>query len=112
MQTLEIIRGNTGKYREADAFCSWIEVQVMTDLIEALPNDKQNQVIDQFMTLPDHKKEGIFYPYYTKEFMRQKLKNAQEAISPRGCLSCGYKFSRWKRMSLTLRKEYKKEDAA
>jgi hypothetical protein len=31
--------------RDVDNFCSWIEVQVMTELIGALPSDKQAQVI-------------------------------------------------------------------
>ena len=50
----------------------------MHDLIKALPHDKQNQVMDQFMTLPDgpQKAESIFHPYYTREHLRQTLTQA------------------------------------
>ncbi len=50
----------------------------MHDLIAALPQDKQNQVIDQFITLPNEpqKAERIFHPYYTPEHLRQTLTQA------------------------------------
>jgi uncharacterized protein YecE (DUF72 family) len=38
--------------------------------------DKQQQAIDQFIALPAHKKESVFYPYYTAEFMRERLQKA------------------------------------
>jgi len=37
MQILDIMGANEGAERAADDFCTWIEVQVMTDLIAALP---------------------------------------------------------------------------
>jgi hypothetical protein len=78
MQILAIIGSRDGTERYVDDFCTFVEVQVMHDLIEALPQDKQNQVIDQFMTLPDgpQKAETIFRPYYTREHLRNKLKHA------------------------------------
>ena len=62
--------------REIDDFCSWIEVQVMTELFAGLPEDKQEQAINQFMILPPDKKESVFYPYYTVEYMRGRVKKA------------------------------------
>jgi hypothetical protein len=51
-------------------------VQVMTELFGGLPKDKQEQAINQFMILPPDKKESVFYPYYTVEHMRKKVKKA------------------------------------
>ena len=48
----------------------------MTDLFAGLPKDKQEQAINQFMTLPPDKKESVFYPYYTVEYMRGRVKTA------------------------------------
>ena len=79
MQIMEIIGSSRGKEEAVDAFCSWVEVQVMTELIGALPKDKKNQVIDQFMSLPPHKKESVFYPYYTVEYMQGRVKKATKA---------------------------------
>jgi hypothetical protein len=62
--------------RDIDDFCSWIEVQVMTELFAGLPKDKQEQAINQFMILPPDKKESVFYPYYTVEHMRGRVKKA------------------------------------
>jgi phenylpyruvate tautomerase PptA (4-oxalocrotonate tautomerase family) len=62
--------------RDVDDFCSWIEVQVMTELFGGLPKDKQEEAINQFMTLPPHKKESVFYPYYTVEYMQGRVKTA------------------------------------
>jgi hypothetical protein len=58
-------------------------------LIGALPKDKKNQVIDQFVALPPHKKESVFYPYYTVEYMQGRVKKAtkkailQQIVEPR-----------------------------
>jgi hypothetical protein len=76
MQILAVIGANQRTEREVDDFCTWIEVQVMTELFEALPPDKQQQAIDQFVTLPPHKKESVFYPYYSVEFMRERVQKA------------------------------------
>jgi hypothetical protein len=76
MQILAVIDSIQRTEREVDEFCAWIEVQVMTELFEALPPDQQQQAIDQFMALPSHKKESVFYPYYTGEYMRERLKKA------------------------------------
>jgi hypothetical protein len=64
---------------KVDDFCSWIEAQVMTELFSSLPEDKQEQAIDQFITLSPHKKESVFYPYYTVEYMRERVKKATKA---------------------------------
>jgi hypothetical protein len=76
MQIHTVIGSTKKTEREVDDFCSWIEVQVMTELIGALPTDKQGQVIDQFIALPPHKKESVFYPYYTVEYMQGRVKKA------------------------------------
>jgi hypothetical protein len=76
MQIHAVIGSNKGTEREVDNFCSWIEVQVMTDLFAGLPKNKQEQAINQFMTLPPDKKESVFYPYYTVEHMRARVKTA------------------------------------
>jgi hypothetical protein len=61
----------------------------MTELFEALPPDKQEQAIDQFVTLPPHKKESVFYPYYSVEFMRERVQKAtktaiaQQIVEPK-----------------------------
>jgi hypothetical protein len=65
MQIIEIIGSSRGKEDAVDEFLTFVQVKVMTELIGALPKDKQNQVIDQFMALPPRKKESVFYPYYT-----------------------------------------------
>ena len=81
MQIHAVLGSNKKTEREVDDFCSWIEVQVMTELFGGLPKDKQEQAINQFMTLPPDKKESVFYPYYTVEYMRGKTKKAtKEAI--------------------------------
>jgi hypothetical protein len=76
MQILAVIGAGQRTERDVDDFCSWIEVQVMTELFAALPEDKQEQAIDQFMMLPPHKKESVFYPYYSVEFMRERVQKA------------------------------------
>ena len=48
----------------------------MTELFGGLPKDKQEQAINQFMILPPDKKESVFYPYYTVEHMRGRVKKA------------------------------------
>ena len=79
MQILTVIGSEKGTERYVDDFCSWIEVQVIAELFEGLPRDKQEQAIDQFMTLPPHKKESVFYPYYTVEYMQRRVKKATKA---------------------------------
>jgi hypothetical protein len=48
----------------------------MTELFASLPEDKQEQAIHQFMTLPAEKKESVFYPYYSVEYMQERVKKA------------------------------------
>jgi len=76
MQIHAVIGSTKKTEREVDDFCSWIEVQVMTELFGELPRDKQEQAIEQFMILPPDKKESVFYPYYTVEHMRGRVKKA------------------------------------
>jgi hypothetical protein len=73
MQILAVIGSSQRTEREVDDFCTLVEVQVMTELFAALPPDTQQQAIDQFMALPPHKKESVFYPYYSVEFMRERV---------------------------------------
>jgi len=81
MHIQAVIGSHQRTEREVDDFCSWIEVQVMTELFAGLPEDKQEQAIKQFMALPSDKKETVFYPYYTVEHMRARVKTAtQKAI--------------------------------
>jgi hypothetical protein len=79
IQILTVIGSNQRKEREVDDFCTWVEVQVMTELFASLPVDKQEQAIDQFMTLPPHKKERVFYPYFSVEFMKERVQKATKA---------------------------------
>jgi hypothetical protein len=76
MHIQAVIGSHQRTEREIDDFCSWIEVQVMTELFAGLPKDKQEQAIHQFMSLPPDKKESVFYPYYTVEHMRARVKKA------------------------------------
>jgi hypothetical protein len=76
MQILAVIGSNQRTEREVDEFCTWVEVQVMTELFASLPLDKQEQAIDQFMTLPAEKKESVFYPYFSVEFMKERVQKA------------------------------------
>jgi hypothetical protein len=76
MHIQAVLGSNKGTERDIDAFCSWIEVQVMTELFGGLPKDKQEQAINQFMILPADKKESVFYPYYTVEYMQGRVKKA------------------------------------
>ena len=76
MHIQAVIGSHQWTEREIDDFCSWIEVQVMTELFAGLPKDKQEQAINQFMILPSDKKESVFYPYYTVEHMRGRVKTA------------------------------------
>jgi hypothetical protein len=76
MQILAVIGSRHGTERFVDDFCTWIEAQVMTDLLKALPMDTQNQLIDKFLALPPHEKESVFFPYYTAEYIRERLKDA------------------------------------
>jgi hypothetical protein len=76
MQIQAVIGSHQRTEREIDDFCSWIEVQVMTELFGGLPKDKQEKAINQFMILPPDKKESVFYPYYTVEHMRARVKKA------------------------------------
>jgi hypothetical protein len=76
MQILAVIGSRQGTERDVDEFCSWIEVQVMTELFASLPEDKQEQAMHQFMTLPPDKKESAFYPYYTVKYMRESVQKA------------------------------------
>ena len=76
MQIYAVMGSNRGTEGDVDEFCSWIEVQVMAELFEGLPRNKQEQAINQFMSLPPHKKESVFYPYYTVEYMRGRVKKA------------------------------------
>jgi hypothetical protein len=84
MQILAIMGSRDGTQKYVDDFCTFVEVQVMHDLIEALPPDKQRQVIDQFVSLPNgpQKAERILQPYYSREYLRQTLTQAtQKAIA-------------------------------
>jgi hypothetical protein len=84
MQILAIIGTSNGAEGYVDDFCTFVEVQVMHDLIEALPQDKQNEVVDQFVTLPNEpqRAENILHPYYTREHLRKTLTQAtQKAIA-------------------------------
>ena len=89
MQIIEMIGSSRGKEDAVDEFLTFVQVKVMTELIGALPKDKQNQVIDQFVALPPHKKESVFYPYYTVEYMQGRVKKAtkkailQQIVEPR-----------------------------
>jgi hypothetical protein len=76
MQIHAVIGSTKKTERDVDNFCSWIEVQVMTELFGGLPKDKQEQAINQFMILPPDKKESVFYPYYTVEYMQGRVKQA------------------------------------
>jgi hypothetical protein len=77
LMQIHAVIGSTKKTEwDVDDFCSWIEVQVMTELFGGLPKDKQEQAIQQFMILPPDKKESVFYPYYTVEHMRARVKKA------------------------------------
>ena len=76
MQIHAVIGSNKKTERDVDDFCSLVEVQVMTELFGGLPRDKQEQAINQFMILPPDKKESVFYPYYTVEHMRGRVKTA------------------------------------
>jgi hypothetical protein len=51
----------------------------MAELFAGLPQDKQEQAIDQFMSLPPDKKESVFYPSYTVEYMRERTLKATKA---------------------------------
>jgi hypothetical protein len=46
MQIQAVIGSKQRTEREIDDFCSWIEVQVMTDLFAGLPKDKQEKAIN------------------------------------------------------------------
>jgi len=76
IQIYAVIGSNKKTERDVDDFCSWVEVQVMTELFGGLPKDKQEQAINQFMILPPDKKESVFYPYYTVEHMQGRVKKA------------------------------------
>ena len=77
LMRIHAVMGFTKKTeRDVDDFCSWVEVQVMTELFGELPRHKQEQAIEQFMILPPDKKESVFYPYYTVEHMRGRVKKA------------------------------------
>jgi hypothetical protein len=76
MQIHAVIGSTKKTERDVDDFCSWVEVQVMTELFGELPQDKQEQAINQFMILPPDKKESVFYPYYTVEHMRGRVNKA------------------------------------
>jgi hypothetical protein len=78
LQILAIIGPRNGKAQDVADLLTFIEMQALLDLIESLPPEKQKQVTEQFMTLPDEpqKAEKIFSPYYTREQMRETLREA------------------------------------
>src|SRR5262245_29573680 len=76
IQIIAIIDSSRKTERLVDDFCTWVEGQVMIDLMKALHMDKQNQLIDKFLALPQHEKESVFDPYYTGEYMRERLEDA------------------------------------
>jgi hypothetical protein len=79
LQILAITTGSSqGKEPDVADFLTLIEVQVMADLIEALPQGTQNQILAQWLATPDvaGKAEKIFSPYYTREQLREALKKA------------------------------------
>jgi hypothetical protein len=91
-QILGLTQDPTGAVdRLVDDFLTFVEMDVMAGLIEALPEQKHQQIIDQFINLPhsSQKAEQIFSPYYTQEYMRETLKNAtkraivQHFVEPR-----------------------------
>ena len=89
MRIHAVIGSNKKTERNVDDFCSWVEVQVMTELFGGLPRDKQEQAINQFMILPPDKKESVFYPYYTVDYMQGRVKKAtkkailKQVVEPR-----------------------------
>jgi hypothetical protein len=78
LQIQAIIGSRNGKERDVADFLTLIEMQALVDLIESLPPEKQKQVTEQFVTLPDEpqKAEKILSPYYTREQMRETLREA------------------------------------
>jgi hypothetical protein len=78
LQIFAVIGPRNGKGRDVADFLTLIEMQVLADLIESLPPEKHKQVTEQFMTLPDEpqKAEKILSPYYTREQMRETLREA------------------------------------
>ncbi len=65
MQILDITGSSSGKEKEVDDFLNLIQVQVLAGLIESLPADKHNKIIDQWIALPDtpQKAENIWHQY-------------------------------------------------
>ncbi len=53
IQILDITGSSSGKEKDVDDFLTMIEVQVLASLIESLPADKHNKIIDQWIALPD-----------------------------------------------------------
>ena len=54
--------------REVDEFCSWIEVQVMTELFEGLPKDKQDErEHPHALQMPD-----FLHVFVTRGIMRER----------------------------------------
>ena len=90
LQILDVIGRREKKGLNVDEFLTLVEMQAMTELIAALPEDKQQQVIDQFITLPQtpQKEAAIFGPYYTlaerKEALTRVAKQAiaQQIVAP------------------------------
>ncbi len=78
LQIQAIIGSRNGKERDVADFLTLIEMQVLADFIESLPPEKHKQVTEQFMILPDEpqKAEKILSPYYTREQMRERLREA------------------------------------
>ena len=90
LQIFEVIGRREKKGLNVDEFLTLVEMQAMTELIAALPEDTQQQVIDQFITLPQtpQKEAAIFGPYYTlaerKEALTRVAKQAiaQKIVAP------------------------------
>jgi len=83
MQIQAVIGSHQRTEREIDDFCSWIEVQVMTELFAGMPKDKQEKAINQFMILPPDKKESVFYCCLTDI---EQVKNEKKSFTFRWIL--------------------------
>ena len=85
IQILAVIGSGQRTEREVDEFCSWIEVQVMTELFEALPKEKQEQAIDRFMSLPPDKKKRLLPLLYRQVHAGEGAEGDQNGHSGENC---------------------------
>jgi hypothetical protein len=73
VQIIDVMGLPQWKEGEVDNFLAFAQVGAMVDLIEGLPRDKQEPMLNQIMFNSPQEVEELFGPYYTAKQMQEAV---------------------------------------